>query len=139
MHLASIILSFVLALLFAILLIFGFSRKGPGPAGGLFFFLFIIFMFSWAFGSWISPVGPVNYGIPWLGYLFLAFAVTLVLGVVLPPSKPPFKASNEPISEYQLFEKQATTYPLGITFGIFFWLTMNFLLVMGMVKIYYQM
>ncbi|MBU1370707.1 MAG: hypothetical protein KJ578_00305 [Bacteroidetes bacterium] len=139
MYISALIISFGFALLFALLLTYGFRRKGPGPADGLVFFLLIIFMFSWAIGGWIAPFGPVYWGIPWMGYLFLAFSVTLLLGMLLPPSKPPYKTNEKPATDYDLFEKNAAKYPIGITFGIFFWVTMIVLLAMGIIKIAYYL
>lgn len=136
MHFLTLIFPFVFALVFALLLTYVFERKGPGPAEGLLFFILIIFMFSWVIGSWITPIGPLIMGVPWIEYLFLAFIFMLLLGVLLPPSKPPYKTENKPLSDNELFhEKAAATYPLSITFGIFFWVTMIILLVMGIVKI----
>lgn len=137
MYLLALIYALIFALFFASLLAYSFNRKGPGPLDGLLFFLLIIFMFSWAIGSWLSPVGPVHYGVPWLGYLFLAFMAMLLLGVLLPPHKPPYKGKDESVSDYELFEKNATAYPIGISFGIFFWVMIVVLLVAAGLRIYY--
>ena len=138
MYFKALVFALLFALFFASLLAYGFKRKGPGPLEGMLFFLMIIFMFSWAIGSWLSPVGPVYHGVPWLGYLYLAFMATLLLGVLIPPQKPPHKAENRPVSDYELFEKNAAVYPLGITFGYLFWITMIFLLIVGIARIFFQ-
>lgn len=137
MYFTALVYVLLFALFFASLLAYGFNRKGPGPLDGMLFFLLIIFMFSWAIGGWLLPVGPVHNGVPWLGYLFLAFMTMLLLGVLLPPHKPPYKAENEPVSDYELFEKNAAAIPFGITFGIFFWIAIVFFLVIAILRFFY--
>jgi hypothetical protein len=130
----SVIISILLALLFATLLVFVFKRKGPGPIGGFLFLVLIIFMFTWASGSWMQPVGPIIWGIHWLGYLAVALMIMLLLGTLLPP----FRRENQRITEQDLDiiagDRKANAN-LGIAFGIFFWLMMISLFVLVIIKL----
>lgn len=62
MILSSILVSAACALLFSLLLVYGLRRKVPGPLNGTLFLFLILFMFTWAIGSWLVPVGPVHWG-----------------------------------------------------------------------------
>lgn len=137
MLIQSLLYSVSFALVFSLLLSYGFKRKGPAPWNGLLFYFVIIFMFSWAFGSWLMPFGPVHWNVPWAGYLMLALVITLLIGAVVPksdPQKP--KVEERTLSDYELFEKKASTYPLGFTYGIFFWFMIVALFFIATMKIF---
>jgi hypothetical protein len=135
----TLLYSLSFALIFSLLLTYGFKRKGPGPANGLLFYFVIIFMFSWSVGAWLIPFGPSHWDIPWAGYLILAFVIMLLLGAVIPKSDQPKPKSEEStLSDYELFEKKAATYPLGFTYGFFFWIMIVALFFIAIMKIFYQ-
>lgn len=140
MLLKTIIYSLAFSSIVSLLLTYGFKRKGPGPANGLLFFMVIIFMFSWSIGAWLAPFGPVHWGVPWVGYLILTLIVMMLIGVIVPRSKPPKqKVEKRTLSDYELFEKEANAYPLGITFGMFFWIMILLLFSIAVVKLFYQL
>jgi hypothetical protein len=86
----------------------------------------------------MTPFGPVHWGVSWLGYMLLAMVVMLLLGVLLPPQKPPQKAEGKAVTDYELFEKNAAAYPIGISIGMFFWVMIVALLIIAGFRIYYQ-
>jgi len=134
----EILFSLFFAVFFAILLTNVFGRRGPGPANGLIFFMTLIFFFSWAIGGWLTPMGPVHWGIAWLGYLIIAFFVALLLGTLLPYSKALGNSEGErKLSDDELFQQKANKHPMELGFGIFFWLTVIALLGFAMVKIFW--
>lgn len=134
MIIASVIFSIFFALLFTTLLILAFKRRGPGPLDGALFLFLIIFMFTWAVGSWLVPVGPVHWGVSWLGYLLVAFVLMLLLGALMPPSRPRNRMIRKLELESEIREDE-TSQALEITFGIFFWFMIISLIVIVILKI----
>ncbi|MFO7790583.1 MAG: hypothetical protein R6V32_08420 [Bacteroidales bacterium] len=127
-----IIISCVFAIVFAILLPALFRRDGPGPFRGMVFYFLIIFLFTWAIGSWVTPVGPVAFNTSWLGYLIIAFFIMILIGVLVPPR------SNKAIpneSEKVPTHKYTRDNNTGITFGVFFWALIIILLAAGIINI----
>lgn len=121
MTLMSIIISALLALVFSVLLFYGFRRRIPDITNGLLFLFIIIFMFTWAVGAWLTPVGPSAWGVSWLGYLLIAVLVMLLLAAILPPAEPGSPTIPEPGSEEEREVKEETKL-MTRTFGIFFWI-----------------
>lgn len=136
MLIAAIVFSAIFALIFAIILGYGFSRKGPGPAGGIIFIFLIILMFTWALGSWIEPIGPRNWGVPWLSYLLIAFFITLLIGALIPSSRARSPVITKEEIDEEIRSEDKTSQVLGITFGVFFWLLIITLLIIGLVKVF---
>ncbi|MFW5805207.1 MAG: hypothetical protein ACOCVX_01645 [Bacteroidales bacterium] len=124
-----IIISFVFAIVFAVLLPSLFRRDGPGPWQGILFYFLIIFLFTWAVGSWISPFGPVAYGISWMGYLFIAFFIMILIGVLVPPSPTASPTENDKAMPDK--NRRYAGNQTGINFGIFFWALIIILLGAG--------
>lgn len=125
---AEIVFSIVIALLIALLLPVS-GRRGPAGFAGFFFF-FLIFLFAgWAASLWLVPVGPVFYGVYWLGPLVVTLLLALILMAVIPASKPRSGADEVVRSEPETDTKTNVRYAVGIGFTIFFWIAMIGLLV----------
>lgn len=80
------------------------------------------------------PVGPEHWGVSWLGYLLIAVLTMLLLGMMLPPSKP----RNQLIRKAQIDEKikeRELSQAITLTFGSFFWLLLLTLLAMAVIKL----
>ena len=108
----TIAFSVIFALIFSILLAYVFKRRGPGPAGGVLFIFLIIFMFTWAIGTWVEPIGPVTWGVPWLSYLIIAFFITLVIGALIPSASPRPPVITKPELDEEVSEE---AYPADLT------------------------
>jgi len=134
MILTSLLLSIVLALIFSSLLVYGFNRRVAGPMSGMFFLFLIIFLFTWGIGAWVTPVGPEYWGISWLGYLFIAVLIMLLLGVMLPPTKPRNRLIRKSELDEHVKENEAAQ-AFSITFGVFFWFMFVALAVLAIVKL----
>ncbi len=135
MTLASILFSALFAIIASTVLIYGFRRYLPGPVNGLVFMFLIIFMFTWAVGSWLVPIGPVSWGVAWLGYLLIAFLITLLLGVLIPPAPP----RSRVIAKAELDEEvknRKTSNALQTTFGILFWILILVLFVLALYRVF---
>ena len=134
MVLASILLSALFALVFSALLIYGFGRRVPGPLNGMLFLFLIIFMFTWSVGSWVVPVGPVHWGVSWLGYLLIAVLIMLLLGALLPPRRPRTRVIPKSEVDEAVRNRQVST-AVEVTFGIFFWVMIIALFILAMIRI----
>lgn len=77
MHAYGILASVVVALLLT--LIFSTSFRHRGPMGGLLFFFLAIFLASWASHLWISPFGPVFFGVALVPLIFVGVLVAVLL------------------------------------------------------------
>jgi len=131
MTVISIVLSVVFALLFAAILVYGFSRRTAGPFDGMLFLFLVIFMFTWGLGSWMTPIGPVVGGVSWLSYLVIAIVVMLLIGAMLPPSRPRRRGAAERVAE-----GDEAARAVGITFGFFFWFMLITLFVIAILRVF---
>ncbi|MFW5857044.1 MAG: hypothetical protein ACOCX4_04120 [Planctomycetota bacterium] len=115
-----VVLSLLLAMLFTLLLVWAFGRRGPGPGEGLLFFFLILFLFVLAGGVWAVPTGPVVWGMAWAPFLILAVLVLVLLLAVTPPAPPPPPPPPPPGPETteETVAKEAAT----VAFGCVFWL-----------------
>ena len=124
-----IVLAF--ALLFSLLLGAGLGWRHPArrdDAGGSLAFAFLILLLSiWAFGAWITPWGPVFYGVPWLSLLLVGLFVTLLILAISAPSRRPRRPATAVTPER---EEEAA----AAVFGTFFWLLLLGLLIAIVVK-----
>jgi len=128
-----IIISFVLAILFALLLPSLFRRDGPGPLRGIVFYFLIIFLFTWAIGSWVTPIGPVLFNTSWLAFLIVALLVMVLIAVLIPPNIP---KNNEFLKTDRVAEERRNANRLiNASFGAFFWLLMLILIAAGIAGI----
>jgi hypothetical protein len=134
MTFSIIVFSAIFALVFAAILALGFRRKGPGPANGVVYLFLIIFMFTWAFGSWMKPIGPSYWDVSWLGYLLFAFFLMLLLGALIPPSTPRKRIISESELDEEVRKDKASTV-VEITFGIFFWFMIVALFVLAIISL----
>lgn len=130
MTVISIVLSVVFALLFSAILVYGFSRRTAGPFDGMLFLFLVIFMFTWGLGSWMTPVGPVFGGVSWLSYLIIAIVVMLLIGAMLPPSRPRGSRAADRVAE-----GDEAARAVGITFGFFFWFMLITLFVIAILRV----
>lgn len=131
MTFVSIALSVLFALLFSAILVYGFSRRTTGPFDGMLFLFLIIFMFTWGLGSWMTPIGPVVGGVSWLSYLIIAIVVMLLIGAMLPPSRPRGSRAAD-----RAVEGDEAARAVGITFGFFFWFMLITLFVIAILRLF---
>jgi hypothetical protein len=80
----DILFAFIIALLYALLLI---PIMGPRRIGTNRFLLFFVLLFLtvWAAAVWLRPVGPSLYGVPWLVMLGLGAIFMLLLATLTQP------------------------------------------------------
>lgn len=107
---SAFIVSLVLTFLFALL-----SRGGPWR-GFLLFFL-IIFFVGWSGQLWITPFGPMWWGISWFTLFFVTLIFSLLIIALINPKG--LTSEKTPIS----------TPVSGIVASIFFWFLLIFLII----------
>jgi hypothetical protein len=73
-------ITLILTLIFAV----GLRRQSWG--GGLIVFFLILFLATWAGGVWITPFGPLWFGISWLPFLFVGLVIALLLTATIRPN-----------------------------------------------------
>jgi len=84
----EILLTLFVALVMSGLLLFVISPDRRD--GGIWAFasvLFVIWFVTLAIGAWTTPVGPLAYGVPWLGFAFIGALVMLVIATASPPRR----------------------------------------------------
>jgi hypothetical protein len=113
--LVALFLAFILTLLLAV----GF--RGQPWGGGVVFFFLILFLATWAGGLWLTPVGPLMLGVPWMSFLLVA----LIVGLILLSMTPDGRRREEPLAS----KKAAAPAKIAIALDFFFWLLIGGLLI----------
>lgn len=108
--------AFVVAIIFSIILISLFEKRGPGPFAGFLFFFVVLFLSVWAVGIWITPFGPSLWGGHWLMFVLLGAILTLFLAAVIPSRQKKKVLDLNPPEEKRAIEVAETA------FGLFFWI-----------------
>ena len=124
--LLNLLLVFLIALVLAAILVYGFGRRGPGPASGFLFFLTMVFLATWVGSVWIHPIGPELWGVPWVPILIIGLIVMLIIAAVLAP------VENEEIAPDE--EGVAPPTAPGWGCGLIFWLLTAILIVAAIAR-----
>ena len=114
MFLIQLIFALFLALILGAVLTIAFKSKGPGE--NLFFFFLLLFLFIWAGGIWVYPVGPLLWGVHWVPFLFVALFIFFLLALVTTP--PPRESTVELVDEKKIEAKRRASLA-GIS--VFLW------------------
>lgn len=112
-----------LVTLFIMLIFSLFSRR---PMRSLWVFFIIIFLATWTGQLWITPFGPVGWGVAWLPLFLVALFFSFLIFSLLPPVPKPVTKT----------EKQ-TEEGAALAFGILFWV-MVILLLASIITGYYR-
>lgn len=122
---SSMLMSLLMALVFAILLVLVFGWRRPRARAAetvgfsIVYVFAILFLATWAFSGWVTPAGPVAYGIRWMMWPAIAILVSLlVIAMAPPPHTVP--AAGIPVAD------EAVT---ATGFGLAFWVLMVLLAV----------
>jgi hypothetical protein len=72
--------------LFIVLLVGGlFAAIGArGPWPGMIWFFLILFIGTWTLGTWVRPIGPMIWNVPWLTFLMGAILIALLIAAATP-------------------------------------------------------
>lgn len=115
-----IILGVITAILLTVIFAAGF--RGTRSWDGLLLFFLIIFLATWAGGLWITPTGPLLFGISWLPAVFVGLLFALVLVALIPPQWTPRDYTSSDV------DTRSAGEVIVAGFGMFFWLLLLFLI-----------
>jgi len=124
---------FALILALAISTIISLALRREGPRTGFFLLFVTIFLITLAGGLWLSPSGPNTRGVYWLPFVTIGVLGSYIL-YLRAPRKPPQNREEtletlDRIEEAKQLEK--LTY---MTFDLFFWVAIFFLLVVIIIR-----
>jgi hypothetical protein len=122
----NLLLALIVALLFAVILVYGFGRRAAGPMSGFLFFFGLLFFAVWAGSVWITPIGPELWGVPWMTMMIVGLVVAMIIAAVAAPVSPEPTAPDE--------DGIAPPGAAGWGCGILFWLTIAVLLVAAVAR-----
>jgi hypothetical protein len=120
MFIGGLFFAFLLAIVFT--LVFASRFRGQGWGLGMIFFFLILFLATWAGGLWLTPIGPLWWGVPWFSFLLVSVVVGLLLAVMTPDRRRPPGSANA----RRRVQSEADTI---VAIDIFFWLLLAGLLV----------
>ncbi|MFW6222112.1 MAG: hypothetical protein ACOC3T_00725 [Bacteroidota bacterium] len=119
--------------------LFYFVFKSTGPWGTFWTFLLVLILAGLVAEAWITPFGPVYYGIAWVPTLFVIILFALLLAAATPSRR-----------EEHIIEEKETRLPPGesrrareageataAVVGIFFWFLIIFLFVAAFWGLFY--
>jgi hypothetical protein len=118
MFFADVIFAIALGVLFALLFgsLFGSSERVPG-----FLMLFLVFfLFAWAGGLWIGPLGPAIVGVYWLPGFVVTLLIFLLIGGI---------SYHRPTSTRETEAEIEARRTTAAAFGILIWILIAALVV----------
>ncbi|MEO6993622.1 MAG: hypothetical protein ABI273_08330 [Lacunisphaera sp.] len=102
---------------------FGLVLGTRGPWNSFFWFFFVIFLFSWGGGVWLTPFGPTGWGVSWMPFLFMGFFITVLLLAATPSSARDGRAAKGKATDSKNLKEQAAEETRAETgLGVFFWI-----------------
>jgi hypothetical protein len=121
--------AFFIALVFALALVAGLGRAGPGPWSGLLFFMFLLFLMAWAGGLWLPSMGPRLFDVA-----LFPFVATALIGILLFAAVIPHRSRGTMIAAIDETERRHHREDVaGVVMGSFYWIVV-ILLVAAIVK-----
>jgi hypothetical protein len=109
------------ALLITVAIILIFSIFSKNAWRGFWIFFSIIFLATLSGQLWITPFGPVTWGISWVPLILVALFFYMLLFALIPP---------QPITPMPVEDKKTekTSTPSLLALGLFFWIVIILLL-----------
>jgi hypothetical protein len=111
MFLTDLLFALVIGLLLTGL--FNLLFRNRGPWGLWWVFLIVVFFATWAGGVWVTPFGPIWFGVAWLPFLLIGFLVALLLAAATPTQLP--RTRSEAIAQAEAESAGA------VALSVFFW------------------
>jgi len=109
--------------------LFYYVFKMKGPWGTFWSFVIILILAGIAAEQWITPVGPIAYGIAWVPTVFVILLFALLMAAISPSHKMKIPSDNK--SERK--EKESTALGLSAAFWVFL-IFLLFIIVWGMMR-----
>lgn len=108
------LLSLMVAVGVGLTLYAGFRSSGPRTRHGL--LILALFLFIWATGVWMTPVGPKIAGVSWVPFVVAGLVVILLLIALTPVPRHP------PMTSREALERKKEEVQIEETYGKLFWL-----------------
>jgi len=115
--------SVIAALIITIIITVFFSVFSKRPLTGLVLFFLVIFLATWSGQIWITPFGPITWGIAWAPLILVSLFFSFLIFALAPPIPTKVENGNE--------------QPAFIALGLFFWLIL-ILLLLAIIVGYYR-
>ena len=121
----GIIGAIITAVVVAIL--FYFILKIKGPWSNFWTFFLLLFLSIWAASLWVSPMGPMYWGVAWVPLIFIGIIAALLLAAIPIRSEPKNGEFSNDATEEGLRRKN---YGIGTaTLSGVFWMFMVILMI----------
>lgn len=112
----------IAALIITLIITLLFSLIAKRPLSGLVLFSLVIFLATWTGQIWITPFGPISWGIAWVPLILVSLFFSFLIFALAPPVPTPATEGSEE--------------PAFIALGLFFWLILILLLIAIIVGYY---
>jgi len=127
------VLAEIIAIIF-ITLFFGFlffyALGATGPWDSLWAFILILFLSIFLFTIWVTPIGPIWWGVAWIDILIIGLFFALLLAAVSPTKKSVRRKEPIPVDSGKNEE--------AIVIGAFFWILILIIIVTATTIIFFQ-
>lgn len=111
-------------------LIFYFALGVRGPWGTFWTFLLVLLFVIWAASLWVTPVGPVYWGIAWIPLLFVGLVFALLLAAIPTSREEEIETTRTDIDlSQEEIERRRDTNRRAATITGFFWVFLLILLI----------
>jgi hypothetical protein len=104
------------ALIITLIIMLIVSLFSKRPMRGLWIFFLIVFLATWAGPLWITPFGPLVWGVAWLPMFLISFFFWFLILALIPPLPPP--STNTTTAEEASFA----------AIGLFYWIILILLI-----------
>lgn len=142
---SPVLAAVVIAVVFTVVLVSLLGWRRPGAVqkesivtSAVFFFM-ILFLATWAAGTWMAPRGPLAFGVPWLAWMAVALVVTLIVAAVTQPWDRRRSRNAVPASAPDPGGTIAPGQPdelVAVGFGLAFWVLIVVLLIVAVAGTY---
>ena len=134
MFITEFITALVIAIFFSILLVFALGWERPDRKGifpTIIYLFILIFLFTWAGGIWLTPLGPRTWNISWLPFFIVGFIITLMLITLIPPR---WRRRRSTIEVVEKKEDERIDRETAKALNIFFWVLLIILTITIIVR-----
>ena len=134
MFIAEFIIAFVVAVFFSTMLVFALGWGRPDRRGifpTILYLFILIFLFTWAGGIWLAPLGSRTWSVHWLPFFIVGFIITLMLITLIPPR---WRRHRSTIEIIEKKEDERIDRETAKGLNIFFWVLLIILTITIIVR-----
>lgn len=145
MEWTPVLIAVVIATVFTLVLVSALGWRRPGAlqtesvvTSAVFFFM-LLFLATWAAGTWMAPRGPMAFGVPWLAWLSVSLVVTLLLAAITQPWDRARSRNAMPTGTPGTAAPSQAGEIVAAGFGLAFWALMILLLLIALAGSYQRL